>query len=127
MTSQTAVMDGNTAAAHIAYLVNEVCAIYPITPSSTLAELADAYAGEVIKNLWRDARMQSSNGPAGPRRSDRVGRAAVAMEIAAPRTWRRQVPSPQNLWEMVEVGYLGRNVRGVYQYRRGVYQLNDRS
>src|ERR1700688_4183176 len=33
-------MDGNTAVAHVAYRVNEVCAIYPITPSSTLSELA---------------------------------------------------------------------------------------
>jgi len=39
---ETAVMDGNTAAAHIAYRVNEVCAIFPITRSSTMAELADA-------------------------------------------------------------------------------------
>jgi pyruvate-ferredoxin/flavodoxin oxidoreductase len=37
----TQVMDGNTAVAHVAYRVNEVCAIFPITPSSTMAELAD--------------------------------------------------------------------------------------
>ena len=36
--------DGNEAAAYVAYRVNEVCAIYPITPSSTMAELADALA-----------------------------------------------------------------------------------
>jgi len=40
----SAVMDGNTAAAHIAYRVNEVSAIFPITPSSTMAELADTWA-----------------------------------------------------------------------------------
>ncbi len=34
-------MDGNTAVAHVAYRVNEICAIFPITPSSTMAELAD--------------------------------------------------------------------------------------
>ena len=37
-------MDGNTAVAHVAYRVNEVCAIFPITPSSTMAELADEWA-----------------------------------------------------------------------------------
>ena len=40
MPVKSVVMDGNTAAAHIAYRVNEVCAIFPITPSSTMAELA---------------------------------------------------------------------------------------
>ena len=42
MSVKSVVMDGNTAAAHIAYRVNEVCAIFPMTPSSTMAELADA-------------------------------------------------------------------------------------
>src|SRR5271166_309259 len=69
MTLQTAVMDGNTAAAHIAYRVNEVCAIFPITPSSTMAELADAWAGEGIKNIWGQIpvvqQMQSEGGAAG--------------------------------------------------------------
>ena len=40
----TDTMDGNTAAAHVAYRVNEVCAIFPITPSSTMAELADEWS-----------------------------------------------------------------------------------
>ncbi len=69
MTSQTAVMDGNTAAAHIAYRVNEVCAIFPITPSSTMAELADAWAAEGIKNIWGAVpvvqQMQAEGGAAG--------------------------------------------------------------
>ncbi|HUK07239.1 MAG TPA: pyruvate:ferredoxin (flavodoxin) oxidoreductase [Stellaceae bacterium] len=69
MTLQTAVMDGNAAAAHIAYRVNEVCAIFPITPSSTMAELADAWAGEGIKNIWGQVpvvqQMQSEAGAAG--------------------------------------------------------------
>ena len=46
MSVKSVVMDGNTAAAHIAYRVNEVCAIFPITPSSTMAELADAWAAQ---------------------------------------------------------------------------------
>jgi len=70
MTSiQTAVMDGNTAAAHIAYRVNEVAAIFPITPSSTMAELADAWAAEGVKNIWGNIpvvqQMQSEGGAAG--------------------------------------------------------------
>ena len=40
---RTDTLDGNTAVAHVAYRVNEVCAIYPITPSSTMAELADEW------------------------------------------------------------------------------------
>ena len=38
---QVATLDGNEAAVYVAYRVNEVCAIYPITPSSAMAELAD--------------------------------------------------------------------------------------
>ena len=40
------------AVAHVAYRVNEVCAIYPITPSSTMAELADEWAAEGLTNIW---------------------------------------------------------------------------
>ena len=43
-----ATIDGNEAAAYVAYRVNEVCAIYPITPSSTMAELADEWASKGI-------------------------------------------------------------------------------
>ena len=43
-TPDTDTIDGNTAVAHVAYRVNEVCAIYPITPSSTMAELADEWS-----------------------------------------------------------------------------------
>ena len=39
-------MDGNTAVATVAYKLNEVCAIYPITPSSSMAELADEWAAQ---------------------------------------------------------------------------------
>ena len=47
-----ATIDGNEAAAYVAYRVNEVCAIYPITPSSTMAELADQWASEGKTNIW---------------------------------------------------------------------------
>src|SRR5271156_1589964 len=63
------IMDGNTAVAHVAYRVNEVCAIYPITPSSTMAELADQWAAEGVKNIWGNVpvvqEMQSEGGAAG--------------------------------------------------------------
>ncbi|WP_018289751.1 pyruvate:ferredoxin (flavodoxin) oxidoreductase [Verrucomicrobium sp. 3C] len=62
-------MDGNTAAADVVYRTSEVCAIYPITPSSTMAELADQWAAEGRKNLWGSVpvvqEMQSEGGAAG--------------------------------------------------------------
>ncbi|MFC1235150.1 pyruvate:ferredoxin (flavodoxin) oxidoreductase [Vibrio sp. F74] len=61
--------DGNEATAHIAYRVSEVCAIYPITPSSTMAEFADQWAAEDKRNIWGNipliAEMQSEGGAAG--------------------------------------------------------------
>ncbi len=69
MGKQTATMDGNTAVAHVAYRVNEVCAIYPITPSSTMAELADEWTSNGVKNIWGNVpvvqEMQSEGGAAG--------------------------------------------------------------
>ena len=69
MTAQTIVLDGNTAAAHIAYRVNEVCAIFPITPSSPMAELAETWASQGLKNLWGQVpivqEMQAEGGAAG--------------------------------------------------------------
>ena len=62
-------IDGNAAAAHIAYAFSEVCAIYPITPSSTMAELADEWASKGTKNIWGAVpdvvEMQSEGGAAG--------------------------------------------------------------
>ncbi len=61
--------DGNEAAARIAYKVSEVCAIFPITPSSTMAELADQWASEKKSNIWGNipliVEMQSEGGAAG--------------------------------------------------------------
>jgi hypothetical protein len=45
-------VEGNEAAARIAYPLSEVIAIYPITPSSTMGELADAWAAQRRPNLW---------------------------------------------------------------------------
>lgn len=64
-----ATIDGNEAAAHVAFRVNEVCAIYPITPSSPMAELADAWAAKGMKNIFGTTpevvEMQSEAGAAG--------------------------------------------------------------
>jgi pyruvate-ferredoxin/flavodoxin oxidoreductase len=69
MEKKYAIMDGNEAAAYIAYKTNEVCAIYPITPSSVMGELADEWASKNEKNLWGDVpkviEMQSEAGAAG--------------------------------------------------------------
>ncbi|MGB5338839.1 MAG: pyruvate:ferredoxin (flavodoxin) oxidoreductase [Gammaproteobacteria bacterium] len=66
---QSVTIDGNEAAAYVAYRVNEVCAIYPITPSSTMGELADQWAQEGKTNIWGDipsiTEMQSEGGAAG--------------------------------------------------------------
>ena len=61
--------DGNQAAAHIAYMFSEVAAIYPITPSSTMAEYVDEWAAQGRKNMFGETvlvqEMQSEGGAAG--------------------------------------------------------------
>ena len=62
-------IDGNTAAAHIAYALSDVAAIYPITPSSTMGEICDEWATRGRKNIFgqvvKIAEMQSEAGAAG--------------------------------------------------------------
>jgi len=62
-------MDGNNAATHVAYAFSEVAAIYPITPSSTMGELADAWSAEGRKNVFglpvEVVELQSEGGAAG--------------------------------------------------------------
>ncbi|HQP10934.1 MAG TPA: pyruvate:ferredoxin (flavodoxin) oxidoreductase, partial [Candidatus Omnitrophota bacterium] len=62
-------IEGNEAAAYIAYKVSEVIAIYPITPSSTMGEIADEYAAKGEKNIWGTIpvvqQMQSEGGAVG--------------------------------------------------------------
>ncbi len=61
--------DGNYAAAHVAYMFSEVAAIYPITPSSTMAEYVDEWAAQGRKNIFGETvkavEMQSEAGAAG--------------------------------------------------------------
>jgi pyruvate-ferredoxin/flavodoxin oxidoreductase len=62
-------MDGNNAAAHVAYAFTEVAAIYPITPSSTMAEYVDKWSANGQKNIFgqpvKVVEMQSEGGAAG--------------------------------------------------------------
>src|SRR5574344_303331 len=69
MPKKTITVDGNYAAAHVAYALSEVSAIYPITPSSTMGEWVDEWASQHKKNIWGKevsvAEMQSEAGAAG--------------------------------------------------------------
>lgn len=69
MNSKTVIMDGNEAAAYISYAFTEVAGIYPITPSSPMAEHVDCWAANGKKNLFgspvRVVEMQSEGGAAG--------------------------------------------------------------
>src|ERR1700687_4777211 len=62
-------LDGNEACAYVAHKLSEVIAIYPITPSSTMGELADQWSSEARPNLWGSVplvvEMQSEAGAAG--------------------------------------------------------------
>ncbi|MDR1620864.1 MAG: pyruvate:ferredoxin (flavodoxin) oxidoreductase, partial [Synergistaceae bacterium] len=62
-------MDGNTAAAHVAYAFTEVAAIFPITPSSTMPEMIDEWAAHGLKNIFgqtvKVTELQSEGGAAG--------------------------------------------------------------
>jgi pyruvate-ferredoxin/flavodoxin oxidoreductase len=69
MTRSKVTIDGNEAAAYAAYRVNEVCAIYPITPSSPMGEWADQWSAEGVPNIWGTVphviEMQSEGGASG--------------------------------------------------------------
>ncbi len=65
----SAILDGNEAAVSVAYRLNELCSIYPITPSSTMAELADEWSAQSRTNIYGTVpnviEMQSEGGAAG--------------------------------------------------------------
>jgi pyruvate-ferredoxin/flavodoxin oxidoreductase len=69
MTNRMVTIDGNEAAAHVAFRTNEVIAIYPITPSSPMGEWADEWAAKDQKNIWGMTplvrELQSEGGAAG--------------------------------------------------------------
>src|SRR5210317_2336845 len=62
-------LEGNEAVARVAYAVSEICSIYPITPSSPMAESADVWSAKGKKNIWGQVpdiiEMQSEGGAAG--------------------------------------------------------------
>lgn len=66
---KTVTVDGNEATAYVAYRTNELIAIYPITPSSPMAEFADTWAAHGVTNIWGSKpliqEMQSEGGAAG--------------------------------------------------------------
>jgi len=69
MSKQMITLDGNEAAAYVAHKVNEVIAIYPITPSSPMGEWADQWSAEEKRNIWGSiplvVEMQAEGGAAG--------------------------------------------------------------
>src|SRR3954468_4628631 len=69
MAAKMKTMDGNTAAAYVAYAMSETAAIYPITPSSTMGEVADEWAAEGRENIFGQTlyirELQSEAGAAG--------------------------------------------------------------
>src|SRR6202158_1626506 len=68
-TKEFEMIDGNEAAARVAYQLNEVIAVYPITPAAPMGEWADAWSAAGVKNLWGTVpaviEMQSEGGAAG--------------------------------------------------------------
>jgi pyruvate-ferredoxin/flavodoxin oxidoreductase len=69
MSKKIALVEGNEAAAYVAHKLSEVCAIYPITPSSNMGEYADQWSAEGRKNLWGTIphviELQSEGGASG--------------------------------------------------------------
>ena len=91
-----ATMDGNEAAASVAYRLNEVCCISPITPSSPMAELADEWAAAGRTNVWGTVpsvvEMQSEGGAAGGLEgADQSG--GLATTVTAPQGLLRMIPN----------------------------------
>ncbi len=80
-------IDGNTAASHVAYAFSDVAAIYPITPSSPMAEIADEWGAAGRKNLFgqqiKIAEMQSEAGVAGAVHGSLVGGALTTTFTAS--------------------------------------------
>ncbi len=68
MSRRISMMDGNQAVTYVAHKINEVIAIYPITPSTSMGEHADAYSAAGRKNIWGTVplvvQMQSEGGAA---------------------------------------------------------------
>ena len=87
MAKKMKTMDGNTAAAHVAYALSDAAAIYPITPSSPIGEICDEWAANGLNNIFGQQvlirQMQSEAGAAGG--EDHVGAARVGDLFERPR------------------------------------------
>src|SRR5579883_3442698 len=90
-------MDANEAVAYVAYRVNEVIAIYPITPSSPMGEWADQWAAESVPNIWARfrtwLRCRARGEPRGP-----------CTVRCKPDRWRRPSPLRRDRSEERRVG-----------------------
>ena len=82
-------MDGNTAAAHVSYAFTEVASIYPITPSSVMAELTDSWSATGLKNIFGERvkvmEMQSEAEPAGYRSRFHLPQVLLRLHTPLPR------------------------------------------
>ena len=87
-TRRMVTLDGNEAAASVAHRTNEVIAIYPITPSSTMGEWADEWSAQGKKNIWGTV-------PAGRRDAVRGRRRRRGARRAAGRRARRRPSRPR--------------------------------
>ncbi|OPX30631.1 MAG: pyruvate:ferredoxin (flavodoxin) oxidoreductase [Candidatus Omnitrophica bacterium 4484_171] len=87
MSRRKITMDGNTAAAYVAHATNEVCAIYPITPSSGIGEMADAKSARGEKNIWGQvptvSELQSEAGASGAVHGSLTGGAVTSTFTAS--------------------------------------------
>ena len=92
MAKKMMTIDGNTAAAYVAYAYTDVAAIFPITPSTTMAEVVDEWAAQGKKNIFGQTvnvvEMQSEGGAAGGRVTQQCG-----IHLRHPRAALRRVVS----------------------------------
>ena len=84
MAKKTATIDGNYAAAYVAYALSDTAAIYPITPSSPMGELAEEWAAGGLKNIFGQEviikELQSEAGAVGPVEFN-VARAYIVLHV----------------------------------------------
>ena len=87
MARQMQTMDGNTAAAHVSYAFTEVAAIYPITPSSPMADCTDIWATQGRQNIFGNTvklvEMQSEGGASGAFHGSLLGGALTSTYTAS--------------------------------------------
>ena len=87
MARQMQTMDGNTAAAHVSYAFTEVAAIYPITPSSPMADCTDIWATQGRQNIFGNTvklvEMQSEGGASGAFHGSLLGGALTTTYTAS--------------------------------------------